>query len=167
MQTNSTLNFPTRQAALLSTLEFLAFNLGGEEYGINIQTVQELRGCEAVTHIANAPDWLKGVINLRGAIVPIVDLRIKFNLGQVEYNAVTVVIIANVAGRVIGMVVDNVSDVITLEPSQVKPVPEVGSALDTGYMIGIGTLAERMLILIDIEQLMSGTDTGLVERLAA
>lgn len=167
MQTNATLSYPANQAALLATFEFLAFNLGGEEYGITIQKVQELRSWEAVTHIANAPAWLKGVMNLRGAIVPIVDLRIRFNLGQAEYNPFTVVIIANVAGRVIGMVVDNVSDVITLEPTQVKPAPEVGSAMDTAYMIGIGTLEERMLILIDIERLMSDADMGLVERLAA
>ncbi|HJV82013.1 chemotaxis protein CheW [Noviherbaspirillum sp.] len=154
-------------AVLSAALEFLAFNLGGEEYCIDIQKVQELRSHEAVTHIANAPEWLKGVINLRGAIVPIVDLRIKLNLGTAGDNPFTVVIIVNVAGRVVGMVVDSVSDVITLDRTQIKPAPEVGSAMDTDYMVGIGMLDERMLILADIERLISGAEMGVVDRLAA
>ena len=149
------------------TLEFLAFTLGEEEYGIDIQKVQELRGYDAVTHIANAPDFIKGVVNLRGIIVPIIDMRIKFNLGTPTYDQFTVVIILNIAGRVMGMVVDSVSDVITLTPEQVKPAPEMGAALDTDYLIGLGALDQRMLILVDIDKLMSGTDIGLIEKLAA
>src|SRR5438105_6918460 len=100
--------------------EFLAFTLGKEEYGIDILKVQELRGYEAVTRIANSPDFIKGVVNLRGIIVPIIDMRIKFNLGEPTYNQFTVVIILNIAGRIVGMVVDSVSDVIALSSEQIK-----------------------------------------------
>lgn len=144
------------------TLEFLSFTLGQEEYGIDIPKVQELRGYDTVTRIANAPAFVKGVINLRGVIVPIIDMRIKFNLVQVNYDTFTVVIILNMASRVMGMVVDSVSDVITLSPEQIKPAPEMGSVLDTDYLIGLGTLDERMLILVDIEKLMSSDEMGLI-----
>jgi purine-binding chemotaxis protein CheW len=147
--------------------EFLTFTLGAEEYGIDILKVKEIRGYDAVTRIANSPEYIKGVINLRGTIVPIVDMRIKFNLGKVEYNQFTVVIILNVAGRMVGMVVDSVSDVITLGPEQVKPAPEFGAALDTQYIIGLGAVEDRMLILVDIEKLMTGRDMDLVDAQAA
>ena len=148
-------------------IEALAFTLGSEEYGIDILNVQEIRGYDSVTRIANAPDFIKGVINLRGIIVPIVDMRIKFNIGDPSYDQFTVVIILNVADRVIGMVVDSVSDVITLSPGQVKPPPEMGAALNTDYLIGLGTLDERMVILVDIDKLMSSDEMGLLEKLAA
>ena len=143
--------------------EFLTFTLGKEEYGLDILKVQEIRGYDAVTAIANSPAFIKGVINLRGIIVPIVDMRIKFNLGKVEYNEYTVVIILNVAKRVVGMVVDGVSDVITLSDGQIKPAPEFGSAFDTKYLTGLGTVDERMLILVDIEKLMGGRDMELMD----
>jgi len=148
-------------------LEFLAFTLGQEEYGVDIQKVQELRGYDAVTRIANAPEHIKGVVNLRGIIVPIIDMRIKFNLGTPTYDQFTVVIILNIASRVMGMVVDSVSDVITLSPEQVKPAPEMGAVLDADYLIGLGTLDDRMLILVDLEKLMTSEDMGLVEKLVA
>jgi len=154
-------------ASTMTGLEFLAFTLGQEEYGIDIQKVQELRGYDAVTRMANAPEFIKGVVNLRGIIVPIIDMRIKFNLGTPTYDQFTVVIILNIGGRVIGMVVDSVSDVITLTAEQVKAAPEMGSALDTNYLIGLGTVEQRMLILIDIDKLMSSTEMGLIEKMAA
>ena len=143
--------------------EFLTFTLGREEYGIDILKVQEIRGYDAVTHIANAPEFIKGVINLRGIIVPIVDMRIKFNLGNVEYNQFTVVIILNIAKRVVGMVVDGVSDVTTLKTEEIKPAPEFGTGLDTQYLLGLGTVDERMLILVDIERLMGSRDMELID----
>jgi len=146
--------------------EYLAFRLGAEEYGLDILTVQEIRGYENVTRIANAPEYIKGVINLRGTIVPIVDMRIKFQLGEPSYDQFTVVIILNVGGRTIGMVVDSVSDVITLAPGQIKPAPDMGSALNTDHVVGIGTLDERMLILVDINRLMSSDEFGLLAQLA-
>ena len=148
-------------------VEALAFRLGGEEYGVNILKVQEIRGYDAVTRIANAPDFIKGVVNLRGSIVPIIDMRIKFDLGQPAYDHLTVVIVLNIRGRVVGMVVDSVSDVITLTPEQIKPAPEMGTVVDTGYLIGLGTLDQRMVILIDIDRLMSSKEIGLIDKLAA
>ena len=148
-------------------LEFLAFTLGEEEYGIDIQKVQELRGYDAVTRIANAPAFIKGVVNLRGIIVPIIDMRVKLNLSDPSYDQFTVVIVLNIGGRVVGMVVDSVSDVITLAPEQIKDAPQMGSLLDTDYLIGLGTVGERMLILMDIDRLMSSEEMGLIEKAAA
>jgi purine-binding chemotaxis protein CheW len=151
-------------SAVSSRLEVVTFTLGQEEYGIDIQKVQELRGYDAVTRIANAPEYIKGVVNLRGIIVPIIDMRIKFQLGAPTYDQFTVVIVLNIGGRVVGMVVDSVSDVITLSAEQIKPAPEMGAVLDTDYLIGLGTLDERMLILVDIDKLMSSDEMGLIEK---
>jgi len=163
----TTLAMPENHSApqhLGATNEYLTFTLGAEEYGVDILKVQEIRGYEAVTRIANAPAFIKGVSNLRGTIVPIVDMRIKFNLGEPEYNAFTVVIILNVAGRVVGMVVDSVSDVIELKPEQIRPTPDFSSSFDTKYITGLGTVDQRMLILVDIERLMSASDMALIEQ---
>ena len=147
--------------------EFLAFRLGKEEYGIDILKVQEIRGYENVTRIANAPEFIKGVVNLRGIIVPIVDMRIRFNLGTPTYDQFTVVIILNLGGRVVGMVVDSVSDVTQLSKEQIKPAPEMGTALNTDYLLGLGTIDDRMLILLDIGRLMANEEMGLTDKIAA
>lgn len=147
----------------LANGEYLSFTLGREEYGIEILKVQEIRGYEEPTQLANAPAFIKGVVNLRGNIVPIVDMRLKFKLERADYNQFTVVIILNVASRVVGMVVDSVSDVTQLASDQVRPAPDFSSTFDTEYITGLGTLDERMLILVDIERLMSGTDMALME----
>ncbi|OYU44389.1 MAG: chemotaxis protein CheW [Burkholderiales bacterium PBB4] len=139
------------------TQEFLTFTLGTEEYAIDILRVQEIRGYDQVTAIANSPAFIKGVINLRGAIVPIIDLRIKFNLPGVTYDQFTVVIILNVMKRVIGVVVASVSDVIALAHGAIKPPPEFGSTFNT---------EERMLILVDIERLMSSGEMALLNEVA-
>ena len=143
--------------------EYLTFTLGSEEYAIDILKVQEIRGYEAPTLIANAPAFIKGVINLRGIIVPIVDLRVKFNLGNIEYTPFTVVIILNVAGRVIGVVVDSVSDVISLNRSQIRQAPDFSGSFDTKYILGLATVERRMLIVTDIERLMTSADMALID----
>jgi purine-binding chemotaxis protein CheW len=143
--------------------EFLTFVLGQEEYCIDILKVQEIRGYDAVTRIANAPDFIKGVINLRGNIVPIVDLRIKFRLSQVEYGGQTAVIVLNVLGRTIGMVVDRVSDVMSLSQDRIKPAPEFGTALNTQYILGLAMLDDRMIIVINIEKLISSPEAQLID----
>ena len=150
----------------LALSEFLAFKLGDEEYGIDILRVQEIRSFEHPTRMANAPEHILGVVNLRGVIVPILDMRIKFNLSAVNYDTFTVVIILNIGTRVVGMVVDGVSDVITLTPEQLRPVPELSSAIGSDHLLAIGSLENRMLILIDIEKLMSSADLGLVSSVA-
>ena len=147
--------------------EYLTFVLGTEEYGIEILKVQEIRGYDAVTKIANTPDFIKGVINLRGTIAPIVDLRVRFNLGKVEYTEFTVVIIINIANRIMGIVVDGVSDVIALTAGQIRPVPDLVATIDTKYLLGLGTVDERMLILVDIERLMTSHEMALIDNVAA
>lgn len=148
--------------------EVLSFRLGAEEYGIDILMVQEIRGYEPPTRIAKAPPFIKGVVNLRGVIVPIVDMRVRFGLAAVEYNAFTVTIVLNIAGRTVGMVVDSVSDVLELQGGQIKPAPEFHGTVDAGHITGLGTVrsgeAERMLILLDIERLMTSPEMGLIDR---
>ena len=157
-------NAATPASATTSLREFLAFKLGAEEYGIDILRVQEIRSYEEPTRIANAPAFIKGVVNLRGVIVPIVDMRIKFNLSPVKYDNFTVVIVLNIANRVVGMVVDAVSDVITLTPEQLRPVPEFNSTIESDHLLAIGSIDQRMLILVDIEKLMTSPEMGLVEQ---
>jgi purine-binding chemotaxis protein CheW len=147
--------------------EFLTFRLGAEEYGIDILRVQEIRSYEPPTRIANAPEFIKGVVNLRGVIVPIVDMRLKFNLQDVTLNEFTVVIVLNIAGRTVGMVVDSVSDVLELPGSQIRPTPEFNGSVDASFITGLGTVpmgdAKRMLILLDIEALMQSPEMGLTD----
>ena len=154
---------PAPQAGNVPTpiREFLAFKLGNEEYGIDILRVQEIRSYDKPTRIANAPDFIKGVINLRGMIVPIVDMRLKPKLAQANYDPFTVVIVLNVGTRVVGMVVDAVSDVITLTPEQLRPVPELDAGVAGEHLLAIGAVDERMLILVDITKLLSGAEIGL------
>ncbi|EHD22053.1 MULTISPECIES: chemotaxis protein CheW [Brenneria] len=146
--------------------EFLIFTLGDEEYGVDILKVQEIRGYDQVTRIANTPAFIKGVTNLRGVIVPIVDLRIKFAQQEVDYDDNTVVIVLNLGQRVVGIVVDGVSDVLSLTADQIRPAPEFAVTLSTEYLTGLGSLGERMLILVDIEKLLSSEEMALVDSVA-
>lgn len=150
------------ELAAAGAREYLTFRLDQEEYGIDILKVQEIRGYEPPTRVANAPGFIKGVVNLRGTIVPIVDMRLKFNCAQAEYNAFTVVIILNLRSRIVGIVVDSVSDVMELPAEALKAAPEIDSVIDSSAVMGLGSLGERMLILLDIERLMSAADMGLV-----
>lgn len=143
--------------------EFLVFTLGDEEYGIDILKVQEIRGYDQVTRIANTPPFIKGVTNLRGVIVPILDLRVKFDQVDVEYNENTVVIVLNLGQRVVGIVVDGVSDVLSLTAEQIRPAPEFAVTLSTEYLTGLGALGERMLILVNIEKLLNSEEMALVD----
>ncbi|MDY0744300.1 chemotaxis protein CheW [Paucibacter sp. R3-3] len=141
--------------------QFLTFRVGAEEYGMDILRVQEIRSYEQPTRIANAPEFVKGVVNLRGVIVPVVDLRLR--LGQSgEYNEFTVVVVLNVLGRVVGVVVDSVSDVLELSAEEIKPRPEIAAAMDSRFITGLGKVGERMLILLDIEGMVASPEFGLV-----
>ena len=142
--------------------EYLTFRLDQEEYGIDILKVQEIRGYEPPTRIANAPEFIKGVTNLRGTIVPIVDMRLKFDCSKAEYNSFTVVIILNLRNRVVGIVVDSVSDVMELTSDLIRLAPEIESSIDSNCIVGLGSVGERMLILLDIEKLRSNPDMGLI-----
>ncbi len=149
------------QAALAR--EYLTFRLGDEEYGIDILKVQEIRGYENPTRIANAPHFLKGVVNLRGTIVPIVDLRMRFGCSSSEYNDFTVSIILHIGQRTIGVVVDSVSDVAEIPAEAIRSAPEMSSAIDAAYIRGLAQVGERMVILLDIESLLLSPDMGLVD----
>ncbi|EFA5245345.1 chemotaxis protein CheW [Escherichia coli] len=157
----------TKLASEPSGQEFLVFTLGDEEYGIDILKVQEIRGYDQVIRIANTPAFIKGVTNLRGVIVPIVDLRIKFSQVDVDYNDNTVVIVLNLGQRVVGIVVDGVSDVLSLTAEQIRPAPEFAVTLSTEYLTGLGALGDRMLILVNIEKLLNSEEMALLDSAAS
>jgi purine-binding chemotaxis protein CheW len=136
---------------------FLNFKLGDEEYGVALAQVQELRSYTTVTRLANAPAHMMGVLNLRGAIVPIVDLRIKFGLGEPSYDHLTVVVILMVGSAQVGVIVDSVADVVTLAPAQFKPVPAMGGE-HASYLLGVGTVDERMILLVDMSALLGASE---------
>ena len=156
----------SRHATREATREVLVFVLGKEEYGVDILKVQEIRGYEKVTPIPAAPAYLKGVVNLRGIIVPVIDLRIKFGMADPKYDSFTVVIILRLATRVIGMVVDGVSDVVALAASEVKPAPQLGSLVDSSFLAGVATQDDRMVLLVDIERLLSTGELNLLREIA-
>jgi purine-binding chemotaxis protein CheW len=147
--------------------EYLTFWLGNEYYGIDILIVQEIRTFEHVTTIANMPSHIKGVMNLRGVIIPIVDMRVKFNLSEITYNEMTVVIILNIGKRIVGIVVDSVADVVLLEVEDVQPPPNFASALDTQYITGLASHNELMLVLMDIQKLMNSDEMALFDQLSS
>jgi len=153
-----------QETAIGPSKEYLTFVLGDESYGLEILKVQEIRGYDTVTKIANTPAFIKGVINLRGRIVPIVDLRIKFHLSKVDYDEFTVVIILNLSGRVVGMVVDGVSDVMNLQASQIREVPDIVSKINTSFITGLASIEEKMFILVDIERLMTSQEMELMDQ---
>ena len=158
MQTTTETNRP----AVAASGQYLTLKLGTEEYAIDILRVQEIRSYEDPTRMVNAPSFVKGVVNLRGVIVPIVDLRLKLQLDTVEYNDFTVVIILNVRGTVIGAVVDAVSDVVTLSADVIKPSPQFDTAMDSRFITGLASVGDRMLIVMNIEALMSSAEMGML-----
>lgn len=143
--------------------EYLTFSLGDEDYALDIMSVKEIRGYEAVTRIANAPAFIKGVINLRGDIVPIVDLRIKFQVGEARYDEFTIVIVIQIHDRMVGIVVDGVSDVISLAKEERRPPPEFGVGFDSRFLVGLAKLQERMVILVNIEALVTSEELCLMD----
>ncbi|MDB5847677.1 MAG: cheW [Rhodoferax sp.] len=166
MTTTATHTDSTTKCALVPEQKYLSFRLGSEEYGIDILRVQEIRGYAEPTKLANAPAFILGVLNLRGEIVPIIDMRIKFGLEHVPYDNVTVTIVLIIGNRMMGVVVDSVSDVLQFTPDQIRPAPEMGESMADSHITGLGTVtdgqSERMLILLDIEQLMCSAEMGLV-----
>ena len=155
-----------RAATREATREVLVFVLGKEEYGVDILKVQEIRGYEKVTPIPSAPAYLKGVVNLRGIIVPVIDLRVKFGMANPAYDSFTVVVILRIAGRVIGVVVDGVTDVVRLGASDVKPAPQFGGLVDASFLAGLATQNDRMVLLLDIEKFLSSGELNLLNQVA-
>jgi purine-binding chemotaxis protein CheW len=143
--------------------EYLVFRLGNEEYGIDILKVQEIRGCDRVTRIPNAHDFITGVTNLRGVIVPIIDLRLRFQMPDATHDENTVVIVLNLNDRIVGIVVDGVVDVQSMDVDQIKPTPDVSSTLSSRYLLGLGVVDSRMVILVNIEKLLSREELELMD----
>ncbi|WP_273284620.1 MULTISPECIES: chemotaxis protein CheW [Reinekea] len=143
--------------------EFLSFVLGDESYALDIMSVKEIRGYETVTKIANAPAFVKGVLNLRGDIVPIVDLRMKFDIGQATYDEFTIVIMLSVNDRIVGVVVDAVSDVVKFSAQQILPPPEFGVSFNTRFLRGLATIENKMIILVNIAALIGSDELGLMD----
>jgi purine-binding chemotaxis protein CheW len=156
----------SRTAAREARREVLVFVLGSEEYGVDILKVQEIRGYEKVTPLPRAPDYLKGVVNLRGIIVPVIDLRVKFGMAEPRYDSFTVVVILRIAARVIGIVVDGVSDVVQLAAHEIKAAPHMGSVVDSSFLAGLATQNERMILLLDIERFLSSGELDLLSEVA-
>ena len=142
--------------------EVLVFVLGGEEYAVDILKVQEIRGYDKVTPIPKAPAFLKGIVNLRGTIVPVIDLRVKFGLDDPKYDSTTVMIVLRIGARVIGVVVDGVSDTLGISAQDVKPAPSMGALVDTSYLAGLVAKEGRMILLLDIERFLSGAELNLL-----
>ena len=150
-----------------NTREMLVFKLGSEEYGVDILKVQEIRGYEKVTPIPRSPDYLKGVVNLRGTIVPVIDLRVKFGMPDPTYDSLTMVIVLRIASRTIGAVVDAVSDVVQFAPNEIREAPKLGAMVDSSYLAGVATQGDRMILALDIEKLLSTAEMNLLGEAAA
>jgi purine-binding chemotaxis protein CheW len=148
-----------------TTSQFLTFLLGAEQYGVEILKVQEIRGYSTVTPIPNTPTHIKGVINLRGTVVPVVDLRAKFLMDATEYNKFTVIIVVTVGEKVIGLVVDAVSDVLDIPAGEMRVAPDFGVRVDTKFISGMATISERMTVLLDIDRLLSDDEVVASESL--
>lgn len=144
------------------TDQFLTFMLAGEEYGVDILRVQEIKGWDAVTNIPNTPEYIRGVINLRGTIVPIVDLRLRFNMDKMEYGPTTVVIVLKVMSdeksRIMGIVVDGVSDVYNIPSEEIREAPDFGSGIDTDFVMGLASVEDKMVILLDIDHMLNAAE---------
>lgn len=152
--------------------QYLTFMLAGEEYGVDILRVQEIKGWDHVTKIPNTPEYIRGVINLRGTIVPIIDLRLRFSLEHLEYGATTVVIVVNVLSsennkeRIMGIVVDAVSDVYNIDNADLKDAPDFGTAVDTNFLKGLTTVNEKMVILLDIDHMCNSAELKIIDSIA-
>ncbi|MDA8621688.1 chemotaxis protein CheW [Psychrosphaera sp.] len=142
----------------IDLIQYLTFMMNGEEYGIEILAVQEIRGWESMTSIPNAEDYVKGVINLRGTVVPVVDLRVRFNLKDVKYNELTVIIIVKVMiekkPKIMGIVVDAVSDVYNIEKQKAKKAPDIGDSETKNYIEGLINVGDKMVVLLDLEKVL-------------
>lgn len=145
------------------TSQYLTLNLAQEEYGVDILAVREIRGWTPVTRIPQAPPYVLGVLNLRGAIVPVIDMRLRFGLPREEYTANTVTVIVAVGGRNFGVVVDAVSDVLDVKTSELRPVPDMGTTVDTEYLKGLTAVEDRMVLLLDVDKLLQPQDAQMLE----
>ncbi len=143
--------------------QYLTFTLGQEEYGVEILKVQEIRGYSAVTPIPNTPNYIKGVMNLRGTIIPVVDLRAKLGMTEAEYNQFTVIIVVMVGTKVMGLIVDSVSDVLNIPKSDIQAAPDFGGDVDARFIQGMAKAGEKLVVLLDIDKVLNEEDLATAE----
>jgi purine-binding chemotaxis protein CheW len=154
------------------TIQVVSFKLGSEEYGVDIAQVQEINRMVAVTHVPRAPQFMEGVINLRGQLIPIIDLRARFGMPRAEHTKNTRIVVTEIATKRVGMVVDSVSEVLRLDVGQIEPAPEMITGVDTEYIRGVGKIEDRLIILLDLAKIITGSekrelDSADVEAVAA
>ncbi len=157
----------TEKLAASATLQFLTFALGAEEYGVEILKIQEIKGFSAITPLPNAPPYVKGVMNLRGTIVPIVDLRKKFGMPEEAYTAFTVIVVVQVQGQIMGFIVDAVSEVLTVSETDIQPTPDLHGQVDTTFLNGLAKTGEKLVILLDIDKVLTAGEIALAAEAAS
>ena len=157
----------TKQTAeAVSAGQYLTFALGSEEYGIELLKVQEIKGYSAVTPIPSTPPHIKGVMNLRGAVIPVVDLRVRFGMETIEYTQFNVIIVINVGAKVMGLLVDAVSDVLNVGAGEVRPAPDFGTRADTRFISGMASAGDKIAVLLDIDRLLTEDDLNIASAAA-
>ncbi|HSV97391.1 MAG TPA: chemotaxis protein CheW [Spirochaetota bacterium] len=144
--------------------QYVTFVIGGETYGVEVLKVHEIIGMTQITYVPNAMAFMKGVINLRGSVVPVVDMRIKFTMSERDYDTFTVIIIVEVRGRMIGMIVDSVSDVVSIPVKSIQDTPHFSAKIETDFIMGIGQIEEKLVIILDVDRIMSGEEMTELER---
>jgi len=142
--------------------QYLTFTMAGEEYGVEILKVQEIKGYSAITHIPNTPAYVKGVMNLRGTIIPVIDLRAKLAMAEGQYNQFTAIVVLTVGAKTMGLVVDAVSDVLNIPGSDVQPTPDFGADVNARFISGMAKAAEKLVVLLDLDELLGGQDLSRV-----
>lgn len=156
---------------LARTNKHLTFTLGGEEYGLDILKVQEIIGIMPITRVPKTPEFVRGVINLRGKVIPVVDLRVKFGMGSNEDTDRTCIVVVQVANKsghaVMGAVVDEVSEVIDIAEDQIEATPEFGADIDTDFVLGIGKVADKVVMVLDIDKVLSAREINVIKRVAS
>lgn len=145
--------------------QYLTFTLDSETYGVDILKVQEIRGWTQETPIPNSPEFIRGVVNLRGSIVPVFDMRNRFNMSATEFTQYTVVIVVNVQGRTVGIVVDAVSDVVDYNEEDINPAPDFGSSIDSSFINGLATVDDKMVIILNIDRMLQSCELVELDKL--
>jgi purine-binding chemotaxis protein CheW len=158
---------PAVAAASSGPVQFISFAIGNDQYGVDIMAVREIKGWSDITHLPNQPEYVRGVLNLRGVIVPIVDLRCRFGQGITEAKATHIVIIVQISNRPVGLLADRVLDIVSFDMTKVQPVPRIAAASRINFLAGLVTIEDTMLALIDLRYLLSFTDDGEADKSSA
>jgi purine-binding chemotaxis protein CheW len=158
---------PSAESDAQESRQFLTFLLDGQEYGLDIFKIREIRGYSPITPIPNVPPHIRGVMNLRGTILPVIDLRMRFQLPAVEYNRFTVIVIATIRDKTVGLLVDAVSDVLVIAPDAMREAPDFGAAVDTRFINGVFASREHLAVALNLEELLSDREVAMTQSIAA